>query len=56
MKPQANTFSKYCEYNIEKSLTQSIHILYKVQTTKSRKKTFSTYYEAFLNVRNPSAE
>jgi hypothetical protein len=33
-------FSKYCE-DATKSLTYSIHILYKVHTINSRKKTFA---------------
>jgi hypothetical protein len=39
-KPQINTFS-YCGNDIHKTLTQSIHILYKVHTTNIRKKSFA---------------
>jgi hypothetical protein len=35
MKPQANTFSKYCE-DIKK-FDISTHILYKIQTTVAKK-------------------
>jgi hypothetical protein len=56
MKPQTNTFSKYCEDNIKKVL----HKVYAYYTMSIQhtvgKNNFCTKYGSFSDVRNSSTE
>jgi len=55
MKPETNTFSKYCKDNKKnKSLTKYTQII-RGPYDNSREKNCA-YYESFLNVRNSATE
>jgi acetylglutamate synthase len=51
MKPQTNTFSKYCKDNTQKKFDiKYTHIIQGSYKRTVRKKDFCTYYRSFLNI------